>query len=113
MLSITRPRRILLGSSGILTVSATEIWEWELSCEVVSAPARTQTGTGYNLHQGLTASSQWPATEAGTGKPYFQKAFFHNGYIKSLKQLVHFYNTRDTSYAYPVTSGHFPAGTIR
>src|ERR1700681_1791070 len=40
---------------------------------------------------------QCPTTEAGTGKPYFQKEFFHNGYIKSLKQLVHFYNTRDTS----------------
>jgi cytochrome c peroxidase len=53
-----------------------------------------------------------PTTEAGTGRPYFQKAFFHNGYIKSLKQLVHFYNTRDTSYAYPVTSGHCPKGTI-
>lgn len=56
--------------------------------------------------------AQCPTTEAGTGKPYFQKEFFHNGYIKSLKQLVHFYNTRDTSYAYPVTSGHCPAGTI-
>jgi cytochrome c peroxidase len=54
---------------------------------------------------------QCPTTEAGT-KPYFQKAFFHNGYIKSLKQLVHFYNTRDTSFAFPVTSGHCPAGTI-
>ena len=50
-------------------------------------------------------------TEAGTG-PYFQKELFHNGYIKSLKQLVHFYNTRDTSFAQPVTSGHCPAGTI-
>ena len=45
---------------------------------------------------------QCPTTEAGqvdaNGKPipYFQKAFFHNGYIKSLKQLVHFYNTRDS-----------------
>ena len=56
--------------------------------------------------------AQCPTTEAGIGKPYFQKGFFHNGYIKSLKQLVHFYNTRDTSYAYPVTSGHCPAGTI-
>jgi cytochrome c peroxidase len=56
--------------------------------------------------------TQCPTTEAGTGQPYFQKAFFHNGYIKSLKQLVHFYNTRDTSFAYPVTSGHCPAGTI-
>jgi cytochrome c peroxidase len=52
---------------------------------------------------------QCPTTEAPG--PYFQKGFFHNGYIKSLKQLVHFYNTRD-KYAYPVTSGHCPAGTI-
>jgi cytochrome c peroxidase len=53
---------------------------------------------------------QCPTTEAGS-TPYFQKAFFHNGYIKSLKQLVHFYNTRD-KYAFPVTSGHCPPGTI-
>jgi len=26
----------------------------------------------------------------------FTKAYFHNGYFKSLKQVVHFYNTRDT-----------------
>jgi cytochrome c peroxidase len=56
--------------------------------------------------------AQCPTTEAGTGKPYFQKEFFHNGYIKSLKQLVHFYNTRDTVFAYQVTSGHCPPGTI-
>jgi cytochrome c peroxidase len=37
--------------------------------------------------------------------PYFQKEFFHNGYAKSLKQLVHFYNTRDM-FPFPVTSGH-------
>ncbi|MGC1783653.1 MAG: cytochrome c peroxidase [Acidobacteriaceae bacterium] len=52
--------------------------------------------------------SQCPTTEAPG--PYFQKEFFHNGYLKSLKQVVHFYNTRD-KYAYPVTSGHCPAGT--
>ncbi|CAK9059725.1 Methylamine utilization protein MauG [Durusdinium trenchii] len=57
-----------------------------------------------------------PTTEAGrvdadgNPVPFFQKSFFHNGYIKSLKQLVHFYNTRDT-FAYPVTSGNCPAGT--
>src|SRR5229473_2292048 len=51
---------------------------------------------------------QCPTTEAPG--PYFQKEFFHNGYIKSLKQLVHFYNTRDL-FAYPVTSGNCPAGT--
>ena len=58
-------------------------------------------------------------TEAGHG-PFFQKEFFHNGYIKSLKQLVHFYNTRDsvpnpngnTTYAFKVTSGNCPAGTV-
>jgi len=54
------------------------------------------------------APPQCPTTEAPG--PYFQKGFFHNGYIKSLKQLVHFYNTRD-KYAYPVTSGHCPKGT--
>jgi len=51
---------------------------------------------------------QCPTTEAPG--PYFQKEFFHNGYIKSLKQLVHFYNTRDL-YPFNVTSGHCPAGT--
>jgi len=49
-----------------------------------------------------------PTTEAPG--PYFQKEFFHNGYIKSLKQLVHFYNTRDL-LSFPVTSGHCPLGT--
>jgi cytochrome c peroxidase len=51
---------------------------------------------------------QCPTTEAPG--PYFQKGFFHNGYIKSLKQLVHFYNTRD-KLRFPVTSGHCPPGT--
>jgi cytochrome c peroxidase len=68
---------------------------------------------------------QCPTTEAGQVGPngvipFFQKEFFHNGYIKSLKQLVHFYNTRDsvpnpngnTTYAFPVTSGHCPPGTV-
>ena len=52
---------------------------------------------------------QCPTTEAPG--PYFQKQFFHNGYIKSLKQLVHFYNTRDV-FPFDVTSGHCPPGTI-
>jgi cytochrome c peroxidase len=54
------------------------------------------------------APPQCPTTEAPG--PYFQKEFFHNGYIKSLKQLVHFYNTRDV-FAFDVTSGHCPPGT--
>lgn len=52
---------------------------------------------------------QCPSTEAPG--PYFQKEFFHNGYIKSLKQLVHFYNTRDV-YPMSVESGNCPAGTV-
>jgi cytochrome c peroxidase len=51
---------------------------------------------------------QCPTTEAPG--PYFQKEFFHNGYIKSLKQLVHFYNTRDV-FRMQVESGECPAGT--
>jgi cytochrome c peroxidase len=51
---------------------------------------------------------QCPTTEAPG--PYFQKEFFHNGYIKSLKQLVHFYNTRDV-FRMSVESGNCPAGT--
>jgi cytochrome c peroxidase len=59
---------------------------------------------------GMTPT-QCPTTEAPG--PYFQKEFFHNGYIKSLKQLVHFYNTRDEgNFAFPVTSGHCPPGTV-
>jgi cytochrome c peroxidase len=54
------------------------------------------------------APPQCPTTEAPG--PYFQKEFFHNGYIKSLKQLVHFYNTRD-KYRMAVSSGNCPAGT--
>src|SRR6266436_6545000 len=46
-----------------------------------------QTATARDV--GLTPP-QCPTTEAPG--PYFQKEFFHNGYIKSLKQLVHFYN---------------------
>jgi cytochrome c peroxidase len=63
------------------------------------------------------APPQCPSTEApgaivnGQNVGFFQKEFFHNGYIKSLKQLVHFYNTRDAQgIAFNVTSGHCPAG---
>jgi cytochrome c peroxidase len=38
----------------------------------------------------------------------FVKAYMHNGYLKSLKEVVHFYNTRDV---YKVKSGTCPAGT--
>jgi cytochrome c peroxidase len=39
-------------------------------------------------------------------RPTFVKAYMHNGYLKSLKAVVHFYNTRDT-----LNGGvHLPAG---
>ena len=34
----------------------------------------------------------------------------HNGYLKSLKEVVHFYNTRDV-FPFNVTSGNCPQGT--
>jgi cytochrome c peroxidase len=73
-----------------------------------SVDGQFQVSTARNV---AMAPTQCPTTEAPG--PYFQKGFFHNGYIKSLKQLVHFYNTRDKAeFAFPVTSGHCPAGTI-
>ncbi len=70
-----------------------------------SVDGQLQVSTARNV---AMTPPQCPTTEAPG--PYFQKEFFHNGYIKSLKQLVHFYNTRDV-YPYTVTSGHCPEGT--
>jgi cytochrome c peroxidase len=71
-----------------------------------ASDGKMQTSTVRNV---AMVPPQCPTTEAPG--PYFQKEFFHNGYIKSLKQLVHFYNTRD-KYRTNVESGHCPAGTI-
>jgi len=71
-----------------------------------NSDGQMQTSSARNV---AMTPSTCPTTEAPG--PYFQKEFFHNGYIKSLKQLVHFYNTRDV-YPQPVTSGHCKAGTI-
>jgi cytochrome c peroxidase len=80
------------------------------------APAsdgQMQTMTARNV---AMTPPQCPTTEAGQTDangnpvPFFQKEFFHNGYAKSLKQLVHFYNTRDV-FPFPVTSGNCPPGT--
>jgi cytochrome c peroxidase len=69
-----------------------------------SRDGRMQVSTARNV---AMAPLKCPTTEAPG--PYFQKEFFHNGYIKSLKQLVHFYNTRD-KFPFNVTSGHCPPG---
>jgi cytochrome c peroxidase len=69
-----------------------------------AADGQMQTSSARNV---AMVPPQCPTTEAPG--PYFQKEFLHNGYIKSLKQLVHFYNTRDV-YPFNVTSGHCPAG---
>jgi len=70
-----------------------------------TSDGKMQTSSARNV---AMTPPQCPTTEAPG--PYFQKQFFHNGYIKSLKQLVHFYNTRDV-YPFNVTSGHCPKGT--
>src|SRR5580693_1383196 len=71
-----------------------------------TSDGRMQTSTARDV---ALTPPQCPTTEAPG--PYFQKEFFHNGYIKSLKQLVHFYNTRDV-YRMPVESGDCPSGTV-
>ena len=71
-----------------------------------TSDGQMQTSTARDV---ALAPPRCPTTEAPG--PYFQKEFFHNGYIKSLKQLVHFYNTRDV-YPFAVESGNCPAGTI-
>jgi hypothetical protein len=38
------------------------------------------------------------------------EGIYAQGYLKSLKEVVHFYNTRDV-YPFDVESGHCPAGT--
>jgi cytochrome c peroxidase len=70
-----------------------------------TSDGKMQTSSARNV---AMTPKQCPTTEAPG--PYFQKEFFHNGYIKSLKQLVHFYNTRDV-FKFNVTSGHCPSGT--
>jgi cytochrome c peroxidase len=73
-----------------------------------TSDGQMQTSTARNV---AMTPSKCPTTEAPG--PYFQKEFFHNGYIKSLKQLVHFYNTRDvTAFKFNVTSGNCPSGTV-
>jgi cytochrome c peroxidase len=67
---------------------------------------KMQTSSARNV---ALTPKQCPSTEAPG--PYFQKEFFHNGYIKSLKQLVHFYNTRDV-FPFAVESGNCPEGTV-
>jgi len=71
-----------------------------------TSDGQMQTSTARNV---ALVPPRCPTTEAPG--PYFQKEFFHNGYIKSLKQLVHFYNTRDVpTFQFSGTSGHCPSG---
>jgi cytochrome c peroxidase len=77
---------------------------WLQYAETSDGQMQTMTARDVGL-----APSKCPTTEAPG--PYFQKEFFHNGYIKSLKQLVHFYNTRDVYRNTAVESGDCPAGT--
>jgi cytochrome c peroxidase len=103
---------------GTFLRSGPQSWANPNSAWVPLAPTwdgRFQTLTARNV---ALTPPQCPTTEAGQVDskgnpiPYFQKEFFHNGYIKSLKQLVHFYNTRDAfPLSSPVTSGHCPSGT--
>jgi cytochrome c peroxidase len=49
------------------------------------------------LEQGMSGRFQVPTLRNVDKRPYpgFVKAYGHNGYFRSLKEIVHFYNTRD------------------
>src|SRR5207302_220213 len=81
-----------------------------------TAPASEDTGLAASTNPLFTCFGSsnlgLPLNPTEAPRPYFQKEFFQNGYIKGLKQLVDFYNARDKNgYSYPVTSGHCPPGT--
>jgi cytochrome c peroxidase len=74
-------------------------------------PAFVDTGVGGFLQSSMNPDREWTAhAKSFIGKyktatlrnvdkrprPDFVKAYMHNGYLKSLKEVVHFYNTRDT-----------------
>ena len=66
-----------------------------------------------NLFPQFEGKFQTSTARDAAMKPYpsFVKAYMHNGYLTSLKEVVHFYNTRDV-YPYPVLSGNCPKGTV-
>jgi cytochrome c peroxidase len=76
-----------------------------------AGPGFLDPGVGGFLEGPLNPVSQWAERgQSFTGKfktptlrnvdrrprPDFVKAYMHNGYLKSLREVVHFYNTRDT-----------------
>jgi cytochrome c peroxidase len=76
-----------------------------------AGPGFSDMGVGGFLRGPLNRDSQWSSqAKSFIGKyktptlrnvdkrpqPDFVKAYMHNGYLKSLKEVVHFYNTRDT-----------------
>jgi cytochrome c peroxidase len=72
---------------------------------VVLGESQNHVGTGRNpdpawaiLAPNFNGKVQTPTLRNVDLRPYtaFVKAYSHNGYFKSLKAIVHFYNTRDT-----------------
>lgn len=65
---------------------------------------RSESGTNPNVAEWLPLAPQFDGKmQVSTTRnvdlrpcPTFVKAYMHNGYLKSLKEVVHFYNTRDT-----------------
>jgi cytochrome c peroxidase len=85
--------------------------EWVPLAPTVDGQVQVMTARNVAMTPPQCPTTEAGQTENGEPVPYFQKAFFHNGYIKSLKQLVHFYNTRDEAeFMEDVTSGHCPEG---
>ncbi|HEY6768618.1 MAG TPA: cytochrome c peroxidase [Candidatus Sulfotelmatobacter sp.] len=74
------------------------------------APPNLSWGTLFPQFEGKFQTST-ARNAAKVPYPGFVKAYMHNGYLTSLKEVVHFYNTRDV-YPFNVLSGQCPEGTI-
>ncbi len=113
--SLRRMRRPETTSSAALPHIATSAIETEVRERSRCSPISQRATLASRLISGFLASPQNPRPDwaklaaSFTGKfktptlrnvdkrprPDFVKAYMHNGYLKSLKEVVHFYNTRD------------------
>jgi len=116
---IFKSRRISSDSLPMPSTLVSSIWDWDFSSMAV--PATTRTLAGRNSRPPTSANAGVYGAQCGHdtatvshhrgARAVLPEGVFHNGYIKSLKELVHFYNTRDV-FKFNVPTGRCPTGTI-
>jgi len=68
---------------------------WTGPGQFPAKPGKRQTTSGESLHS-IRRSFRVVTFATWTSVRRVQRPIRHNGYLKSLKEVVHFYNTRDT-----------------